>query len=318
MQMRSFWLSKEVFIGLIFGLLLAVPVFVFGGSKVVYVDNDAKGDEEGTASRPYHSISKALKNAKGGTEVRVKNGTYEENITIPKGVKLFGDSEKRDKVIIESDSDDKPTVTMKDDTEISHVTIKGGRHGVRIVDDAKAHIFDAVIKKSNRDGIHIDSASRDKKHRVLIDDVEVKDNDRAGIFSEKRFIVLINSNILQNGSDGIDFALGTKAWLEKNRFNDNRGSGAKLALDGASIFGKKNDFRHNKREGVEVAAYGAAGTIELKKSEFVGNNHYGVARIARSASGAQMFGNLSFGIGTNDSRFEANVLGGLSSVLRNF
>lgn len=316
--MRKFWLSKEVFFGLMVAFLFVAPLFVFGGSKVVYVDKDAKGEEEGTHSKPYHSISKALKNAKGGTEVRIKNGTYEENITIPKDVKVFGDSEKRDKVIIESDDDDEATVTMKDDTEISHVTIKGGHYGVRIVEDAKAHIFDAVIKKSNRDGIHIKSAPRDKKHRVLIDDVEIKDNDRAGIFSEKRFIVLINSDILENGSDGIDFASGTKAWLEKNRFNDNKGSGAKLALDGASIFGKKNDFRHNKREGLEVAAYGATGTIELKKSEFVGNNRYGVARVARTASGAQMFGNLSFGIGTNNSRFEANGLGGLSSVLRNF
>lgn len=318
MRMRNFWLSKEVFFSLVLGLLLIVPVFVFGGSKVVYVDNDAKGEEEGTASRPYHSISKALKKAKGGTEVLVKNGTYEENITIPKGVKVFGASEKRDKVIIKSDSDDKPTVTMKDDTEISHVTIKGGRHGVRIVDDAKAHIFEVVVKKSDRDGIHIGSAPRDKKHRVLIDTVEVKDNDRAGIFSDKRFIILINSDVVGNGGDGIDLALGTKAWLEKNRFNDNKGSGAKFILDGASIFGKKNGFRNNKREGLEVNAFGGAGTIELKKSAFIGNDRYGVARVARTAAGADMFGNLSFGIGVNESRFEANTLGGLSSIFRSF
>lgn len=318
MRMREFWLSKEVFVVLFCGLLLAVPVFVFGGSKTIYVDKDATGSEEGTHASPYHSISKALKNAKGGTEVRVKNGTYEENITIPKGVKVFGDSEKRDKVVIESESKDKPTVTMKDDTELSYVTVKGGRHGIRIVDDAKAHIFEVVVKKSHRDGIHMGSAPRDKKHRVLLDTVEVKDNDRAGIFSEKRFIVLIDSDIVSNGSDGLDLALGSKAWLEKNRFNDNKGSGAKFILDDASIFGKQNSFRHNKREGMEVAAYGANGTIELKKSAFVGNARYGVARLARSESGTRMFGNLSFGIGVNDSRFEANTLGGLSSILRGF
>ena len=318
MQMRAFWLSKEVFIGIFVTVLLVVPVFVFGGSKVVYVDNDAKGDEEGTASRPYHSISKALHKAKSGTEVRVKNGTYEENITIPKGVKVFGESEKRDKVIIESDSNDKPTVTMKDDTELSHVTIKGGRHGVRIAEDAKAHIFDVVVKKSDRDGIHIDSAPRDKKHRVLIDTVRISDNDKAGIFSEKRFIVLINSDIVSNGSDGIDLALGTKAWLEDNRFNDNKGSGAKLVLDGASVFGKKNSFRNNRREGMEVGAYGGSGTIELKKSAFIGNDRSGVSRVAHTAAGAGMFGNLSFGIGVNGSRFETNTLGGLSSIFRSF
>lgn len=318
MQMRTFWLSKEVFIGLVFGLLLAVPVFVFGGSKVVYVDKDAKGAEEGTQARPYHSISQALKNAKEGTEVRVKNGTYGENITIPKGVQVFGDSEKRDKVVIEADNNDKPTVTMKHDTELSHITVKGGRHGVRIEEDAKAHIFDVVVKKSKRDGIHIDSAPRDKKHRVLIDKTKIVGNDRAGIFAEKRFIVLIGSDVVSNGSDGIDLAAGTKAWFEGNRFNDNRGSGAKLVLDNASLFGKKNGFRNNKREGIEVSAYGAAGTIELKRSAFIGNDRYGVARVARTAPATGLFGNLSFGVGINDSRNERNALGDISSVVRGF
>ncbi|MDP3957332.1 MAG: right-handed parallel beta-helix repeat-containing protein [bacterium] len=318
MQSRNFWLSREVILGLAFGILLVVPVFVFGGSQTIYVDKDASGSENGTVARPYHSISKALKNADGGTEVRVKNGTYKENITIPKGVDVVGDSKKRDKVVIESDNDDKPTVTMKHDTALSHVTVKGGRHGVRILEDAKAHIFDAVIKKSQRDGIHIDSAPRDKKHRVLIDKTKISDNDRAGIFAEKRFIVLINSDILSNGSDGIDLAAGTKAWFENNRFNDNKGSGAKLTLDGASIFSKKNSFRNNKREGIEVSAYGAAGTIELKRAAFVDNDRYGVARVARTVAGTRMFGNLSFGIGINASRFEANSLGNLSSIIRGF
>lgn len=318
MQGRNFWLSREVFIGLAFVLLLAAPIFVFGGSETIYVDKDANGTEDGTESHPYRTISKALKNADKGTEVRVKNGTYKENITIPKGVDVLGHSKKRDKVVIESDNDNKPTVTMKHDTAIRHITVKGGRHGVRILEDAKAHIFDTEIKKSDRDGIHIDSAPRDKKHRVLIDKTKISDNDRAGIFSEKRDIVLINSDIMGNGSDGIDLAAGTKAWFENNRFNDNKGSGAKLILDGSGIYGKKNGFRDNKREGVEVSAFGAAGTIEFKRAAFVGNDRYGVARLARTAAGSRMFGNLSFGIGINESRFDANALNGLSPVIRGF
>jgi hypothetical protein len=189
---------------------------------------------------------------------------------------------------------------------------------VRILEDAKAHIFNAVIKDSNRDGIHIDSAKRDKKHRVMIDTVKITQNDRAGIFSEKRFIVIVNSDIVSNGSDGIDLAAETEAWFENDRFNDNKGSGAKLTLDGSSIFSKKNSFRNNKREGVEVNAFGAAGTIEFKKAAFVGNNRFGVARVARTVAGTRLFGNLSFGVGVNASRFETNSFGNLSSVIRGF
>jgi hypothetical protein len=318
MQSRNFWFSKEVLAGLVLTAFLAVPVLVFGGSKVIFVDKDASGAEEGTALHPYHSISEALKNSKEGTEVHIKNGTYKENITIPRGVDVIGDSEKRDKVTIESNNSDKPTVTMRNDTAIKHVTIKGGRHGVRVLEDARVHILDAVIKKSDRDGVHIDSAPRDNKHRVLIDETTISDNDRAGIFSEKRYVILINSDIVFNGSDGIDLAAGAKAWLEGNRFNDNDGSGAKLVLDGASIFGKKNGFRNNKREGLEVNAFGAAGTIELKRSAFVKNNRYGVVRVARTVAGMRIFGNLSFGIGINDSRFDSNTLGNISPIIRGF
>ncbi len=315
---RNFWLSREVFLSIAFGLLLAVPVFVFGGSKVIYVDKDASGSEDGTASNPYHTISKALKNADDGTEVRIKGGTYKENITIPKHVDVVSDSENRDKVTIKSDNDDKPTVTMKHDTALSHITVKGGRHGVRILEDSKAHIFDVEIKDSDRDGIHIDAAPRDKKYRVLIDKAKISDNARAGIFAEKRFIVLINSDIAGNGSDGIDLALGTKAWFENNRFNDNRGSGAKLVLDNADIWSKKNSFRNNKREGVEINAYGAAGNIGFKKASFVNNGRYGIANVARTAASLRTFGGVIYGTGVNDNRFEGNASGNISPVVRGF
>lgn len=318
MKSREFWFSREVLAGLALVAFLAVPVFVLGGSKEIFVDKDATGTEEGTASHPFHTISEALKKAKEGTKVRVKNGTYKENITIPKGVDVVGESEKREKVIIESDNDDKPTVTMKNNTAIKHITVKGGRHGVRILENAKVHIFDAIIKESDRDGIHIDSGPSNKKHRILIDGSTIKSNDRAGIFSEKRYLIIINNSIENNGSDGVDFTAGVEAWLEDNRFGDNKGSGAKFVLDGSSIFGKKNGFRNNKREGLEVSAFGKAGTIEIKRSAFVGNNRYGVARVARTLIGTRMFGNLSFGIGINSSRFDNNDLGNISPVVYGF
>lgn len=318
MNPRKFWLSREVFLGSLFVILLVVPVIVFGSSKQIFVDKDAKGNENGTASHPYHSISRALKEAKSGTEVFIAKGTYKENITIPKNVELFGIKKDVGDVVIKADNDDKPTVEMKDDAEINHITIEGGRHGVRVLEDAKAKIFHVVVKKSNRDGIHIDSASRDKNHRVLIDDAEVRDNDRTGIYAEKRDIVIINSTIRNNGSDGIDLAAGMKAYLADNRMNSNKGSGAKLILDDASIYGKKNSFRDNKREGMEVSAFGKTGTIELKRTSLINNDRYGVARLGRTSSGMTQFGNLSFGIGINASRFEGNNLGSISAIVRGF
>ena len=318
MEMRKSWLSREVILAFAFTVLVAVPVIVLGGSKQVYVDKDAKGSEEGTSNHPYHSISKALKNAKEGTDVHVAKGTYKENITVPKGVKLFGKKKDIGDVVIKSDNGDKPTVTMKHQTELNFLTIEGGRHGVRVLEDAKAKIYKVNIKKSNRDGIHIDSASRDKKHRALIDSVEVQTSARAGIFSEKRDIVVIGSDIHDNKSDGVDLAGGMEGWFEHNRINSNGGSGIKVILDGASVWTKSNSIRNNKREGVEVNAYGAAGNFGLKKADLIGNDRYGIARVARTTNGLKSFGGIILGTDVNDNRIEGNHIGGTSPVLRGF
>lgn len=318
MQIRTSWLSREVILSAVFTVLIAVPVIVFGGSKQVFVDKSATGSEEGTANHPYHSISKALKNAKEGTDVHISKGTYKENVTLPKGVKLFGKKKDIGSVVIKADNEDKPAVTMKHQTEINFLTIEGGRHGVRILEDAKAKVYKVKVKKSGRDGIHIDAAPRDKKHRALLDTVEVETSNRTGIFSEKRDIVIINSDIHDNKSDGIDLAAGMEAWFEKNRINNNKGSGIKVMLDGASVWTKSNSIRNNKREGIEVNAYGAAGNIGLKKASIIGNGRYGVARIARTTNGFKSFGGIILGTGVNDNRIETNSIGNTSSILRGF
>ncbi|MFZ3031962.1 MAG: right-handed parallel beta-helix repeat-containing protein, partial [Candidatus Moraniibacteriota bacterium] len=256
--------------------------------------------------------------AKEGTDVHISKGTYKENITLPKGVKLFGKKKDIGNVVIKADNEDKPAVTMKHQTEINFLTIEGGRHGVRILEDAKAKVYKVKVKKSGRDGIHIDAAPRDKKHRALLDTVEVETSNRTGIFSEKRDIVIINSDIHDNKSDGIDLAAGMEAWFEKNRINNNKGSGLKVMLDGASVWTKSNSIRNNKREGVEVNAYGAAGNIGLKKADIIGNGRYGVARIARTTKGFKSFGGIILGTGVNDNRIETNSIGNTSPILRGF
>ena len=89
MLKKSFWLSKEVLMGLSLVILVVVPVIAFGKTGVIYVDDDAKGKQDGSSSNPYKTISKALDKAKKGDEVRVYNGTYTENITIPSGVEVI-------------------------------------------------------------------------------------------------------------------------------------------------------------------------------------------------------------------------------------
>ncbi|OGI21564.1 MAG: hypothetical protein A2808_00820 [Candidatus Moranbacteria bacterium RIFCSPHIGHO2_01_FULL_55_24] len=299
-------------------VLIAVPVIVLGGGKVIYVDEDASGTEDGSSDHPYKTISRALKHAKDGTEVRVRSGEYKENITIPKEVKVVGNSKDNGKVVIKADHRDEAVVTMKDDAELFHVTVKNGKHGIRVESDAEVHIYDVHIKDNKKDGISLRSAPRNKKHQALIDDVKITGNGRSGIYSEKRKVILINSEISRNGSDGIDFDPGTEAWVEKNKINDNRGSGAVFTLDGSAIWTKSNSIRNNKREGIEINGYGTRGDVGIKKATIIGNGNYGVAKVARTTAGLQNMANIIFGTEVNANRIEGNRAGNISGVLRGF
>jgi hypothetical protein len=228
---------KNVLLAVTLFVLILGPIVVLGGSKSIYVDNDNKGEQDGSYNHPYRTISKALKHAKGSTVVYVAKGTYKENVTLPKDVKLIG-GKNMDDVIIKADNADQPVITMKDDTEINKLTIIGGRHGVRVQEHARAKIVRSVVKGSTRDGVHIDRGSRDKNEQVIIDKSVIKNNRMAGIYSDKRSLIVTDTDIIGNG-DGVDLIAEVKAWFEGNRVSDNRGSGFKLTMDGASFWSKE-------------------------------------------------------------------------------
>jgi pectin methylesterase-like acyl-CoA thioesterase len=302
--------SIFLFVGAIVLLGFVPFAWISANTVTIYVDQDASGTADGSKAHPYTSISDALDHADDGTYVRIGKGTYKENIRIPKGVKVEGIKNHRGDVVIDG-NDKKPTIEMKHGAELRFVTVKDGRYGIHILGDSKVHIYDVLVRDAERDGIYIDAAKRVEKYRALMDKIEVKDNGRAGIYSEKRLTVIVNSDIHDNRTDGIDFQAGVKAWLEDDKVYENKATGWKVVLDGADIWTKNNDFRRNGREGIQVESFGLAGAFGLKGSKEVDNGRHGVAIVARNASALSMWKNIFI---TKNSAF-GNKLTQVSSVL---
>lgn len=259
--------------------LLTIPTFVFSSHKhEIFVDDDASEDQDGSSSHPYKTIDEALDHADGKTEIHVAKGEYEENIKIKKDVKIFGAG--KDKTVIKADDNDEPVVFMKDDTELTDVTVKGGKDGVRIDDHAEASIIDCRIKDSRDDGIHIEHGDVKEAEKVVISESEIKDNKRAGIYSETRRLVIIDNEIVDNKSDGIDVAGGSSAWIAGNYIARNDASGLNLKIDGSNIWTKHNQVRYN-HNGLAVYFYGGAGKINLEKSKIVNNDNYGISKFQK-------------------------------------
>ena len=299
------------------GAVILVAIFVgpflsFASSRNnIYVDINATGKMDGSASNPYKKISDALAKSNGNSDIHIAKGVYKENIEIPKDVRVFG-SDKND-VVITASNDDKAVVTMKNNSRINKVTIRNGENGIKVREDSKVSIIEVIIKDNDKDGIRIESGSTKKDKAVSITESIIRNNGRSGIFSKKHRLVLIDNEISDNDSDGIDIASGSSAWIEDNNIKDNDGSGMKLTLDDSNIWTKSNTYRNNKHNGVEVIALGTAGRIDLNKSKFINNKNFAVARIAQKAAQANIWKGLT---SQSNNVFQQSNLGEISIVMR--
>lgn len=313
-KIKRLFLAKkwEILGSLLLLAVFVVPVLSFAGHETkIYVDDDATGVEDGSSSNPYSTIGEALDNSDENTEIHIRAGTYKENIEIPKGVEIFGSD--KDDVIIKADDDDDPVIEMKHKTKIDNVTIKGGKYGIKIGKNSRVAITDCVIKDNKKDGIKIKRGDVKDKKKVSISGNEIKDNGRSGIYSEKRRLVIINNEILNNDSDGIDIEKGSKAWIEGNKVKDNDGSGIKVKLDKSEIWIKNNTLRNNNREGIEVNASGKPGTIEIKKSKLYKNDRYGIASVQRGDFSSSVWEGL---IIKDNNKFWENKIGNISLIIK--
>lgn len=291
---------------------LVVPAFGWAGSHDQwYVNDDASGTQNGSASHPYKTIWQAINKASKGDTIFIRKGTYEENITIPKGVEIVGAG--RNNVTIKADDKDDPTVVMKDGSKLQGVTVKNGRVGVYVRENAKASISDSDIINNKREGILIAKGERNDSEKVSVVDVYVGGNGKTGIYARKRKVILLDSDVKDNRGDGVFFEMGVRGWVDNNSISENKLSGMVLQLDNAdTTIASKNTIRKNGREGIEVSTFGGSGYINIRKSRISENGRYGISRVQRT-NVSSVWNGLSI---EENNNFFGNVLGNVSSIFR--
>lgn len=257
-------------------LFFIVPVLTFSSSKKqIFVDSDAKGTQNGSSSHPYRTIKQAIEKAHGKTEIIVARGTYHENITLKEDISLFG--KDKNETIISAD-DNKPAVTMKDNTKIDKITIRHGDDGIHVEDNAEVEITNCLIKDNHDDGIDVDEGSTRNSEEVLISNNDIEKNGKAGIYSEKRRLVIVDNEISKNGTGGIDMEGGVSAWISRNEISENYARGIKLRIDNSDIILKSNAIKHNRGNGVETYFRGEKGKVSIEKTSLFQNSGWGILR----------------------------------------
>jgi hypothetical protein len=301
---------KRVFLAVL-ALVVIVPFLTFAGnSKKIYVDSGASSNQDGSSKHPYKTISQALKNANKDAEIYVAEGTYRENLVVPKGVEIYGQG--RDNTFIKAKNDDDSAVYLNGGAKLSKLTIRDGKNGVKVADGGRVKIIKCRIEYNDRDGVIIYAGKLNDSNKVTISETEIRKNGRNGIYSEKRNLVIDESDIKDNGSDGVSFESGVKAWIAGTNFWRNSASGLKIRLDGAEIYTKNNTFSDNKREGVEINAYGSTGRVDINWAEFRNNDNYGISRVQRGVFSETIWKGLT----VKDAVFAKTEKGEISRIFK--
>ncbi len=278
--------AKNLFFILAF-LLFLFPLGVMGDDDeddddeddgdTIYVDISTTGSETGSEDNPFKEIEDALEEADSGDTVEILAGVYAENITIPEGVTVEG--EERDSVFIVADSKYDPAVSMKDDSILSSLTVMGGKYGVYVKSESGATITGCVIAYNEEHGIKVKKSDLSDENAVTIEENIILQNEKSGIYVQRRLVYIYNNSIYENERDGVYLQGEVAADVEFNTIKHNEKSGVDIMVDSSVIYIGNNTFKGNEESGVSVHARFWRGSALIKDSKFYHNDEYGIEKI---------------------------------------
>lgn len=302
-------MSKNLFLndffkqGKIVGLILIAIVFLLlsasnlTAKSVIYVDDDAFGEMDGSKNHPYKKIQDAIDKAKKeNKDVKILKGEYKENFKILSGVEVFG--EGSDETIIRAKDKNEPVVRMKNDTALRKVTVREGSVGVSVGENYLAVISDCQIIKNHKNGVEAKASKTHNDEKLTVLNSYIAENGKGGIYAVSKKVDIQDNLIYKNEGNGIALEGGCEGSLKRNKSKDNDGDGMWVVLDWSELYLDNNTFYDNDREGLEVRSNGNLGLVEITDSKFYKNNKWGVARLeTKNFSDANWNKSLIFGKG---------------------
>lgn len=260
----------------------------------------------------FSKIQDAINAAQPGDTIEIKAGTYEENLTVTKSLKLIG--EDRDQVAIRGAQAGKPGIAISGDIE---VTLEGltvaetilanpknfQEDGVRVTRSVKLTVTKARFLKNGDSGFEL----RDRSQATVTDSEFIGNgNNGIGLFDSAQ-ITITQSKISENGSgladnfnNGLSAFGKTKVTLQENIISGNTNEGVFLGDETeATLIG--NQIVENKMNGVILLDFV---TVELKGNQIQRNNFWGVTEVLTQC-------------GFSEDRFDGTVTGEENEIAQN-
>jgi len=257
-----------VVICLILGVFFLQSQIVLAGSNKIYVDKDHNGDEKGIKDDPYKTIKKALESAGSGDEIHIENGTYKEDLTIGKGISLYG--ENKSKTIIENSGNG---IVAEGDNHIEDLTISGGRDAITFEEDGE--IESCYIKDAEKNAINLVTG----KDKFVLTKSKIKNNAKGIYVQRGRKIEISNNEFSENSEEGIDVRGEVKGFIKNNSISNSGEGGIEIVLGGAEVVISNNIINKNGSSGIASQFYdfvSEVGSVKIQNNIISKNKKFGI------------------------------------------
>lgn len=262
-------------------LFLLFPLVLLGGCRDIYVDSSNDTPPfDGSAANPYQRISDATAHARAGHDdnIRVKTGTYTENIELPRGIDIYpwNDDEPAPRIVGSAGS---PVIEAGGHNMIRNLIIEGGSQGIKINPSPTLNVLDSAY--------------------AYIWNNEIRNSIRAQSGAHGIEVFVDFSTVSGSQLEGDKFV---QLFIENNYIHDlDRGDGIRIELRGVDTGSDENteqgvllDVKHNvvtaSENGISLEAQGVdriypAVTISgtVGNNLLVGNTNDGIAMSATDA-----------------------------------
>ena len=226
----------------------------------IYVDADNDDDEDGGEDDPFNTIAEALAEADDGDEIFIKEGDYDENLTIDKEVAIYGDGVGD--VTINGVLTIEENVTVEDLTIEGNITIKG---------NVDATFNNIVVTEADEIAINAYEGSGD----VIVKNSVIKKSGTTGFYIQAgRNIVISGCTVYDNEEEGIDLRSNVDGTVSSNTVYDNGESGLEFIVGNSKLTIKNNTFKNNGSSGIAAQYYKSVdeeGNVSIASNTASGN-----------------------------------------------
>lgn len=252
-------------------IILIAPLTVKASSYDIYVDESySEDDSDGSSDKPYKEIEDAIKDAKSGNTIYVKNGTYEERFILTSGISIIG--QDKNKVIIKG-SAGQPAITAESNNTLKNITVTGGHTGILF--KGKGSIENCIIKGVSGDAINLAEGSG----TVTIKNSNINNNTKGLYAQNGSSFNISNSNFENNSGEGIDIRENTSGSISGNYIANNKESGIEIVVGSSEVSIKNNTIKKNRASGIAAQFYSQnkkIGEILISKNNISYNSNFGI------------------------------------------